>query len=86
MSDEITELSQQDLFQRIASDTDGAVRDEALERIRNKAQAVKRALDAGVSPADFQVLSKAQAGLTAAETVVNQVWIMAKSKREKEGA
>ena len=86
MSDVITELSQQDLFQRIASDTDGTVRSEALARIRDKAQAVKRALDAGVSPAEFQVLSKVQSGLAAAEKVVDQVSTMAKSKREKGGA
>ena len=86
MSNMITELSQQDLFQRIASDVDGTLRDEALARIREKAQAVKRASDAGVPPAEFQRLSKVQAGLAAAETVVNQVWVTAKSKREKGGA
>ena len=83
---EITEdITAQALFARITSDKDGAARDAALARIHDKTAQVKRVLDAGVPPSEFQVVSKVHAALVASSQAVGKAWTLARKQRDEKG-
>ena len=85
MSEALNELSSRDLLRKIVTDEDDAVRDTALARIGDKAAAIKRRLDAGLSPEEYQVLSKTYDALEISGQVVRQAWKLAKTQRENKG-
>lgn len=85
MSDTLTEMTTRELFPRITGDKDGAARDAALARIQEKTAEVKRVLDAGVPPAEFEIVSKVHAALVAANQVVGKVWTLARKQRDEKG-
>lgn len=59
---------------RLAEDRSGAYRDELLGRFGAELQALKRQIDAGLSPADFEAAQKVTAALETAMAVVKKVW------------
>jgi len=85
MSDTLDGLTLGELIQRVATDTDGAIRDRATARIRAKSAQVKAVIDGGVSPAEYQVLSKVHDALETSGHVVMKSWALAKHQREKNG-
>ena len=74
MSDTKIAIDPSDLMEQLLNDSTGEVRDAAKERIREIEQDVKRALDGGVSPAEFQVLNKVYGALEQAGVVVEDSW------------
>ena len=74
MSDTKIKIDPSDLMDELLNDKTGEVRDAAKERIREIERDVKRALDSGVSPAEFQVLNKVHDALEQAVTVVDDSW------------
>ena len=74
MSDTQVKIDPSDLMDQLLNDKTGEIRDAAKERITEIEQDVKRALDGGVSPAEFQVLSKVHDALEQAVTVVDDSW------------
>lgn len=74
MSDTQIKIDPSDLMDELLNDKTGEVRDAAKERIREIERDVKRALDGGVSPAEFQVLNKVHDALEQAVTVVDDSW------------
>jgi hypothetical protein len=85
MSESLSEMPSRDLFKMIPADEKGAVRDEALARISSKTTEVKKKLDAGAAPAEYQVLGKIHTALETSGKVVSKAWDLAKTQREKEG-
>ncbi|MEM9618002.1 MAG: EscE/YscE/SsaE family type III secretion system needle protein co-chaperone [Pseudomonadota bacterium] len=74
MSDTQVKLDPSDLMNLLLNDKTGEVRDAAKERVSEIERSVKRALDGGVSPTEFQVLSKVHNALGQAVTVVDDSW------------
>ena len=62
------------LEESLAADTGGTLRDELVGRFADQARQVKRTLDAGVPPAEYQTLSKLLAAYEAAGQVVAKAW------------
>ncbi|MCG8690628.1 MAG: hypothetical protein MI806_05420 [Minwuiales bacterium] len=85
MSEVLGELSSRDLLRKVVTDEDGTVRDAALARIKDKAAEIKKRLDDGLSPAEYQVLGKAHEALEISAQVVSKVWSLAKIQRERKG-
>lgn len=73
-----------DLMEQLLNDADGEIRDAAITRIKEIEQDVKRTLDSGVSPAEFQVLTKVYGALEQAGTVVDDSWSLV--RKFKKGA
>ena len=74
-----------ELIDRAMKEDDEAVRDAALARISDKAQKIKKALDAGVSPAEFKRLETVHSALQTSGQVVGMLWAVAKAKRQEGG-
>ncbi len=83
MTENLDTMSGPDLIDHALEVDDVAVRDAALGRITDKANAIRTALDAGVSPAEFKRLESVQSALETAHTVVDVLWKSAKAKRDK---
>lgn len=81
MTDQLEELSGPELIDRAMNEGDEAARDAAIARINQKAGTVKRALDAGVSSADFSRLDSVHSALLASGKVVSTAWDIVKSQR-----
>ena len=73
-----------DLMEQLLNDSKGEVRDAAIARLKEIEQGVKRTLDGGVSPAQFQVLTKVHEALEQASTVVDDSWALV--RKFKKGA
>jgi hypothetical protein len=58
----------------LRDDADGARRDALIADLRERAADLKRRMDAGVAPAEFDGLARRHRGLTAAAQVVELVW------------
>jgi hypothetical protein len=69
-----TTIDPTDLMDQLITDSEGKIRDAAVRRIKEIERGVKRTLDAGVSPAEFQVLSKVHSALEQAAAVVDDSW------------
>ena len=74
MSETKVTIDPSDLMEQLLNDSTGEVRDAAKERIKEIERDVKRSLDGGVSPNEFQVLSKVHVALEHASTVVEDSW------------
>lgn len=68
------DLETGDLMDRLRDDPMGRVRDYALEEVMAKKMAVKRHLDRGVAPQEFQSLNQVLGALEEAEMVIDKVW------------
>ena len=85
MSENLDAIPGPELIDRAMKEDDEALRDAALARIDDKARAVKKALDAGVSPAEFKRLETVHSALQNSGKIVGMLWAVAKAKRN-EGA
>jgi type III secretion system YseE family protein len=63
-----------EMEERLAGDAAGTYRDQIVARFNNQLQDLKRQIDAGLAPADFEVAQKLNSALTAAVAVVDKVW------------
>lgn len=59
---------------RLAADAAGAYRDQLLQRFGAEQQSLKRQIDGGLSPAEFEVAQKLTTALDTAGAVVKKVW------------
>jgi len=64
-------LGVQELEARLAADSDGKFRDGLKRGFLSEADAIKRTLDAGVAPAEFQRLTRAREAYACAARVVD---------------
>ncbi len=60
--------------QRLAEDQDGAYRDSLCRAFRGELAKVKRQLDSGLPPDEFQQASRLTAALETAISVVERIW------------
>ncbi|HOB61157.1 MAG TPA: EscE/YscE/SsaE family type III secretion system needle protein co-chaperone [Candidatus Competibacteraceae bacterium] len=60
--------------QQLMEDERGTERDALLEKLADSMRAIKRQMDAGVTPSEFATLNKVRQGLEAATEVVTKVW------------
>lgn len=81
MTANFDEIQGAELIDRAMKEDDEAVRDAAIARIEDKARAVKRAMDAGVAPAEFKRLETVHSALEASGKVIEVLWPVAKAKR-----
>lgn len=58
----------------LQADRHGALRRQLLDELSQQAGAIKRALDGGVAPADFERARRLHAAFAAGTTVVEKVW------------
>lgn len=70
----MTEQNWLPLEAELRDDADGARRDALVTDLRERAAALKRRMDEGVAPAEFDGLARRHSGLTAAAQVVELVW------------
>jgi hypothetical protein len=63
-----------EMEERLAADAAGTYRDQVVARFNNEFQELKRQIDAGLAPADFEVAQKLNLAVTTAVVVVNKVW------------
>lgn len=59
---------------RLIGDTDRSQLNAMLTEIGEHAAAAKRSMDGGLTPEDFQAMSKYKQALEAAEDVINRSW------------
>jgi hypothetical protein len=83
MTENLAEMPVDELINRVMDSDDPAVRDAALARIDASSAAVKRKLDAGVSPSDYKRLDSVRNGLAVARHVVDRAWTQARTQHEK---
>ena len=81
MSDDLGSMAGVELIDRAVTSGDQAVLDAAMARINEKASAVKKALDAGVSPKDFKRLESVRSALDSASKVVAKTFEDAKKAK-----
>ena len=81
MSDDLGSIQGVELIERAVTSGDQAILDAALARIDEKTGAVKKALDAGVSPTDFKRLESVRSALDSARIVVAKTFETAKQTR-----
>ncbi|MBK8508188.1 MAG: hypothetical protein IPL51_05905 [Candidatus Competibacteraceae bacterium] len=62
------------LDDELRSDVQGALRRRILENLAQQTSQIKRVLDNGVPPSEFERLSRWQDAVAAATAVVDQVW------------
>lgn len=82
MSD-TSEMTGPDLIDRAMESDEQKDCDAAVARIEEKARAVKRTLDKGVSPTDFKRLNSVHDALIVSTEVMKRAWLTAKTKRAK---
>jgi len=63
-----------DIENRLAEDSSGNYRDEVCDQLRTDAREVKRRIDSGLTPDEFQDAGRYLAALEAAISVVEQAW------------
>lgn len=81
MSEDLDNVSGVELIDRAVTGGDQVVLDAALGRIDEKSGAVKKALDAGVSPNDFKRLESVRSALDSARKVVTKTFETAKKAK-----
>ena len=74
MTDETNDLYWFDTERLLAQDEDGAERDALIEQLRNAELGLKREIDAGVPPSEFDKLERMRSGVVAADEVLRQIW------------
>lgn len=70
-----TPFTMLELEEQLQTDASGQLRDRLLAELQDQAQQIKRQLDRGVPPQEFQTLSRLQAALEAASLTVKVVWL-----------
>ena len=63
-----------DLEHKLADDNDGTYRDSLCESLRSEQQGIKRHMDSGLPPEEFQQASDYANALEAAVNVVEHTW------------
>ena len=63
-----------DMEEKLAEDTDGAYRNGVCELLRADVREVKRHIDSGLTPDEFQRTDRYLAALESAIAVVERVW------------
>jgi hypothetical protein len=71
MDEKVTML---DMEQKLAGDASGAYRDKVLASLADDRAAIRRAVDAGLPPADFEQANKVLQGIDAATKAVQTLW------------
>jgi len=74
MSETLQAIDPAELVDKLQADKDGSVRNATIERIGVKMAEIKRALDGGVSPNDYDALNKALVALEHAKLVITVAW------------
>ena len=62
------------LLDELRADPEGATRDSAVEQIEAKRASIKKAMDAGGAPDEFQTLSKVEKALEESSAVIEVIW------------
>lgn len=83
MSDKYAKMSGAELISLAMADDSESCRGAAQARIEAKTIAVKKALDAGLPLAEFKRLEIVHTALQTSGMVFEQLWPVAKAKREK---
>jgi len=63
------------LEEQLQADGEGQLRDRLLAELEEEAQQLKRQLDRGVPPQEFQTLSRLQDAVEAARLTIKVVWL-----------
>ncbi|HVJ69776.1 MAG TPA: EscE/YscE/SsaE family type III secretion system needle protein co-chaperone [Caulifigura sp.] len=63
-----------DLEARLAADASGAYRDELVRTLAAERSTIKKQIDAGLPPAEYEQANKLLAGVDAATKVVQTLW------------
>lgn len=84
MSEAIEALEPGEILDKLRNDADGSVCDAVVARIEQKTLELKRTLDRGVSPAEYEVLNKAQAALEQAPGVVKVACVAFRKLKQTE--
>jgi len=71
--EEVT-LDMLDMEAKLMKDKGGSYRKEIMDRLSEYSAQVKKALDSGLSPAEFQDANRLKDAVDAASTVVDKVW------------
>lgn len=74
MSDDTADFTLLDLEQQLQNDPGGQLRDRIMAELEDEARQLKRRMDRGVPPQEFQTLSRLQTALEAAGLTVKVVW------------
>ena len=69
-------ISMVDLEGRLQSDEDGTVRDQLVSEFTAEAETVKRHLDSGLAPDEFERSQRLYSALGTAAEVVTKYWEM----------
>ncbi len=68
------QTSMVDMEQKLAADASGAYRDELLQSLAGERSALRRTMDAGLPPEEYEQASRLMAGVDAATRVVETLW------------
>lgn len=63
-----------DMEARLQADASGAYRDELVSSLAGQRSAIKKQIDAGLPPAEYEQANKLLAGVDAATKVVQTLW------------
>lgn len=62
------------LLDSLRADPEGAVRDSAVKQIQAKRSTIKKAMDSGATPDEYQTLSKVEKALEESSALVEAMW------------
>lgn len=62
------------LLDALRADPEGTARDSAIKQIEGKRADIKKAIDSGVAPDEFQTLSKVEKALEESSAIVEIMW------------
>ena len=62
------------LLDALRDDPEGVARDSAIEQIQGKRTGIQKAMNSGVTPEEFQTLSKVDSALEESSVVVELMW------------
>ena len=63
-----------DMEQKLAADSSGAYRDELVAGLATERSSIRRQMDAGLPPAEYEQATKLLAGVDAATKVIETLW------------
>ena len=81
MNDPTIDLNPANLEDNLRTDADGKLRDAVVARLAEKAADVKRQMDAGVAPAEFEKLDGIHKALSVSEKVIKVAWRRLRTKQ-----
>ena len=62
------------LLDSLRADPEGAARDSAMKQIEAKRSTIKKTMDSGVAPGEYQTLSKVEKALEESSALVEVMW------------